>query len=183
MTRKFHTTFYLKNFSFLLMISLNSMSGIVMAQPSETGLLFIIERSRDADEVWYSLNTDENGTVNEEKPLSVYWVRKSADNEIEALTFVQKKFGYGIQSLQKDKSIPYKWNFRIAAYKDRVFSLERTANQQYKIYTHSEGQKIEVVKMFVEFSGGSYLAPEIEKVTLTGILNENGMFISENVSR
>lgn len=67
------------------------LTDLVVAQTADPDLLFIIERSRDMDEVWYSLNTVKNGNLDERMPINVFWVRKSTNNKKDPLTIIQKK--------------------------------------------------------------------------------------------
>ncbi|MDT8402497.1 MAG: DUF4833 domain-containing protein [Bacteroidales bacterium] len=139
------------------------------ASSAEEVLLFQIERSRDADEIWYTVNLDYDGSVNREMPLKVFWVKKSEDNRIEPLTAIQKRFSYGIKTVQAGPSMTGEWNFSLAAYKNRVFTLKKTTGGPYKVYTLSEGRNIEILKMYVKFSGGTFLSPSVEFVQLSGI--------------
>lgn len=75
--------------------------------------LFIIERSKDADEVHYVLNTDQSKNVLHEDPIQVFWLKKTDNNKEEALTWIQNKYSYGIVYLsQSDTSV----SFQLAAY-------------------------------------------------------------------
>jgi len=97
-------------------------SAIVVPEAVEENkgkILFKIERSRDSDEIWYTLNLNQNGSLNQDMPVKAFWVRKTENNEIE------------------------------------------------------------VERIFVEFDGGSFLAPSISEVKLTGIDLKTGGEISE----
>jgi len=97
-------------------------SAIVVPEAVEENkgkILFKIERSRDSDEIWYTLNLNQNGSLNQDMPVKAFWVRKT------------------------------------------------------------ENKEIEVERIFVEFDGGSFLAPSISEVKLTGIDLKKGGEISE----
>jgi hypothetical protein len=145
-------------------------------------LLFTIERSRDLDEIWYTVNIDQDGSVNREMPVKVFWFKKSAGNRIESLTGIQKRFSYGIQSLEPVSSSGNEWRFTLEAYKNRIFTLKKGSAGHYKVYTFSEGREVEVKKMYVQFDGGSFLAPSIGYVQLTGIDTRTGKEIKEMVT-
>ena len=135
-------------------------------------VLFRIERSRDADEIWYTTNMNSLGKLETDIPIKAFWVRKTGDSEREALTRVQQKFGYGIKMLKP--LVPNEWRFRIAAYKDELFILKKAKNNSYKVFTNLRKREIEVSLLYVEFSGGSYLAPKIAYVKLLGNDSETG---------
>ena len=149
----------------------------------ENGLLFMIERSRDLDEVWYSVNVDRNGRVDKDSPVKVYWVRKSEDSRIEPLTGIQRRFSYGIPSFELQNPYNDEWVFKLAAYKNRFFTLKREDQSgAYKAFTQSAGREVEVVKMYIEFDGGSFLSPSIAYVELHAIDPSTGEMISEIIN-
>ncbi len=149
----------------------------------EKGLLFRIDRSRDLDEVWYSVNMDRNGRVNKETPVKVYWVRKSEDNRIEPLTVIQRRFSYGIPSFEQQNSYNDEWVFKLAAYKNRFFTLKKSEQAgSYKAFTQSAGREVEILNMYIEFDGGSFLAPSVAYVELHGIDRSTGEQISEIIN-
>ena len=145
-------------------------------------ILFKIERSRDPDEIWYTVNLNQNGSLNQDMPVKAFWVRKNDNNEIEPLTRIQKRFGYGIRAMDSENSRDNEWHFQLAAYKNQIFILKRSSDFQYKVFTLSEGKEIEVERIFVEFDGGSFLAPKISEVKLTGIDLNTGGEITEIIS-
>ncbi|MDF1576254.1 MAG: DUF4833 domain-containing protein [Bacteroidales bacterium] len=171
-------------YPFFFMLPLFLMMGLALhagepdSKYAET-LLFTIERSRDPDEIWYTVNTDQHGSVNPEMPVKVFWLKKSAGNRIEALTGIQKRFSYGIQSMELASSLGNAWRFRLEAYKNRVFTLKKGSGGHYRVYTLSEGREVEVKKLYVKFDGGSFLAPSIGYVQLTGIDPVTGKEIKE----
>lgn len=144
--------------------------------------LFKIERSRDADEVWYTLNFDNNHLLNQNAPVKAFWVRKTERNSVAPLTPIQRRYGYGIKFVHKDEVSAGIWYFQLAAYKDRVFKLENTGRNRYKVFIQSENREIEVLKIYVSFNGGTFLIPSVEKVELRGIDRQTGNLYTENIT-
>ena len=132
-------------------------------------VLFRIERSKDSDEVWYVVNMDQHGMPDQDMPVKVFWYKKESGNRIEPLTGIQQKFSYGIHSVYPDKAVTDTWKFRLAAYKNRIFVLKKSDGNQYRVYTDFNGMEMEVRKLYVKFDGGSFLAPTISYVSLSGI--------------
>lgn len=151
-------------------------------EESKGKILFKIERSRDPDEIWYTVNLNQNGSLNEDRPVKAFWVRKSENNKIEPLTRIQKRFGYGIRTVDSENSSDSEWHFQIAAYKNRVFILKKSGDSQYNVFTLSRSGEIEIDRIFVEFDGGSFLAPNITEVKLTGFDLKTGREITEVIS-
>jgi len=145
-------------------------------------VLFRIERSRDADEVWYTIHSNPDGSVNHEIPVQVFWMRKSTDNRTAPLTGIQKKFSYGIQSIDPDPSSGDTWNFKLAAYNNRMFVLKKTEDGRYGVFTISQESEVKVTKLYIKFDGGTFLAPAIAYVQLTGIDPRTGAEIREIIT-
>ena len=165
-----------------LIVSWFNTSAIVVPETDEENkgkILFKIERSRDPDEIWYTVNLNQNGSLNQDMPVNAFWVRKNDNNKTEPLTRIQKRFGYGIRVLDSENNRDNEWHFQIAAYKNKVFILKRSGDFQYKVFTLSRSREIEVERIFVEFDGGSFLAPNIAEVKLTGIDLKTGREITE----
>ena len=168
-----------------LIVSWFNTSAIIVPETVEENrgkLLFRIERSRDPDEIWYTVNLNQNGALNEDMPVKAFWVRKNENKKIEPLTRIQKRFGYGIRTLDSENSKDNEWHFQLAAYKHKIFILKRSGDFDYKVFTLSGGKEIEVERIFVEFDGGGFLTPNIAEVKLTGIDLKTGREITEIIS-
>ncbi|MEX0987534.1 MAG: DUF4833 domain-containing protein [Bacteroidales bacterium] len=145
-------------------------------------VLFIIERSRDADEIWYTTSKDAYGRLDPAMPVKVFWVRKSKENRKEQLTRIQNRFSYGIQPVSLDNFQGKGWKFKLAAYKDRIFELRSVGEGKYKVFTQSGQREIEVIKLYVEFDGGDFPVPSIAFVLLTGRDMKTGEEIGEIIT-
>jgi hypothetical protein len=71
-------------------------------QPSCEGLktrhLFKIERSKNANIVQYDVQLTPDGKLYQKEPVIVYWIRLAEDGRKTELSFIQKKFSYGIRT-------------------------------------------------------------------------------------
>lgn len=63
--------------------------------------LFHIERTRDADQVYYDVNINKDGSLNRERPVNVYWVKYTQDGGQESLTWMQRRYAYGLKILER----------------------------------------------------------------------------------
>ena len=173
--------------SLLMILPFIWMTGTSFLDPmppvtDKAEVLFRIERSRDADEVWYTIHTNPDGSVNHEIPVQVFWVKKSTDNRTAPLTGIQKRFSYGIQSIDSDSLSVDTWNFKLAAYKNRMFVLKKTEDGRYGVFTISQHREVQVTKLYVKFDGGTFLTPAIAYVQLTGIDPLSGAEIREIIT-
>ncbi len=140
--------------------------------------LFIINRNRDANEIWYSVNVKMNGEIDHKKPIQAFWVKKEKNGRIEPLTWIQKRYSYGIRVLDCDLENCCSWKFQFVSYQKRSFTL-KMKEDQYRVYTTSNGQEIEVTRIFVQIDGGSFWVPSVPFVKLTGVNPKTGEIISE----
>jgi hypothetical protein len=70
--------------------------------PEDTGpTLFVIQRSKNANEVHYEVQTGANGELAEE-PVIAYWVLKAEGGGREDLGFFERKMAYGFEVLEPD---------------------------------------------------------------------------------
>lgn len=139
-------------------------SGLFANKPTDTNHLFKIERSKDADQVVYTINLDGRGKLNLEDPIKVFWVRYSSANEIEPLTWVQKNYAYGITY---ERIAAGHVEFSLKAYPDRKLLLKET-NDGYKVFTISQNKQVELNKLVIWFDGGTFWVPKISKVEIHG---------------
>ncbi len=130
--------------------------------------LFKINRSRDADEIWYTVNINESGVLDKEKPIEAFWVRKTKNNEREPLSWVQNNYAYGIQVIQPYSRVHGNLRFQFVSYPQQTFELRKSVNGQFQVYTNIDTMEIEVARIFVQIDGDSFLVPSVSHIKLTG---------------
>ncbi len=160
-------------------INVSALEATNTMKITESQILFKIERSKDPDEIWYTTNLNSDGSLNQDMPIKVFWVKKTENNVVEPLTLIQKRFSYGIKAMNSVNNEGSEWHFQLAAYSDRIFKLKRMANGQYKVFTRSGTKEIALTQIFVKFDGGSFMLPSIAYAKLIGIEPQSGIEISE----
>jgi hypothetical protein len=140
--------------------------------------LFKIDRSRGPDIVVYDVKLDSQGKLDTSGPISVYWKKFSEDSIIEPLTGIQKKFGYGIkfQNISEQSA-----DFKFVSSIDRIFELRKSGDDHFRVYTFSEGHKVEVKSLYIYFEDDSFWFPEISRIELLGLDTEKGRLVSESI--
>ncbi len=169
----------------VLVISWFDVSGFDTCQTrnkTESQILFKIERSKDPDEIWYTTNLNSDGSLNQDMPIKVFWVKKTEHNIVKPLTLIQKRFSYGIKEMDSVDSVGNEWHFQLAAYRSRIFKLKRMAKGQFKVFTHSGAKEIALTRIFVKFDGGSFMFPTIAYAKLIGVEPQTGIEITEIVA-
>lgn len=155
----------------LLIFTLLSFTNYSKYEIIEDNILFKIERSRDADAIFYNLNVDKRGVLDSNNPISPLWKRSTQQGQAEPLTWIQKKYAYGVRQLNSDNGNS---KFCFVSYPKREFALKKT-DFGYKVYTISNSEEVEVNRIFIQFDGGTFWIPIIKKVELHGINISNGI--------
>lgn len=150
-----------------------------IASDKENSYLFKISRNRDANEIWYEANLKSDGSLNQNSPIQVFWVKKADKGTIEPLTWIQNRYAYGIELLSKPNVHKGSIHFRFVSYANRTFELRPTKDNSYKVFTQSNNKEIEVNQIFVQIDGGSFWLPSIPYVQLKGIETVTGNQITE----
>ncbi len=130
---------------------------------AENQTLFKIGRSKDINEIWYTPNINENGTINQENPVNVFWVKKNEQNKTEPLSLIQKKYAYGIKYLKitKDQAV-----FQFVSYSKRNFTLKKNSKGDYRVFYSQKGRELELSKIYIQITGGSFWFPKIKQVEI-----------------
>ena len=74
------------------------------AAQKKTQLLFIIERSKNANVVHYDTQLTAAGEIDPNEPVIAYWVMLATDGHREELNWIEKKKAYGF-SIKSDPSV------------------------------------------------------------------------------
>lgn len=125
--------------------------------------LFRIARSRDANEIFYSVNLDKNGFLDAETPITIYWLKRTEGNKTESLTWIQNKYAYGLYYLSKT---PSEAIFQFVSYNEKTFYLRKNENGNFRVYTFAAEKEVEVNNIFIQIDGGNFWLPTISRVEL-----------------
>jgi hypothetical protein len=162
--------------SIKLVIIILSLPGMLFSSYSSAGnsvsekdrLLFKISRSRDADEIWYTVNLTENGKLDENEPIKIFWVRVTKNNKTAPLTWLQYKYSYGIHVTIPYDKISGNLKFQFVSYSQQTFELRKSGDESFRVYTTIENREIEVIRIFVQIDGGSFWLPSVPYVEVIG---------------
>ena len=147
----------------------------------KTQPLFKITRSRDANEIWYTLNLNQNGSLNSEDPIRAFWVKITDNNKTESLTSIQRRFAYGIKVLDSKREKTSEWEFQFVSYARQTFTLRQIEGDLFKVFTCYKNKEMEVTRIFVQIDGGSFWVPSVPYVKLTGIDPYTGREITKTI--
>lgn len=148
-------------------------TDLMHGQNEGAGHLLTINRSRDTDIINYELNIDENGNIDSENPIHIYWLRQTQQNQKEALTWIQNRYAYGIKLVENTNIVENPnsnvvLKFKFVSYNNAILEVRKHTNNSYKLYTVFNNQEMEVSNIYIQFNGGTFWVPIITEVKING---------------
>ena len=149
---------------------------MVASHPNQTCTIFKIERSRNSEKVVYAINHYGNGKIDMQHPIKVYW---EAGKEIKPLTFIQKKYSYGIILKEcNSKEI----SFSIKALPEQEFLIKEIEDEGFKAFISINQKPSVVEKIFIQFKEGTTRSPDITYVEMVANCCENNEIITKRIT-
>lgn len=128
--------------------------------------LFYLQRSPNANTIICELNLEQNGQLNKDEPLHVFWIRYTEHGETKELNFIQRVFAYGIQSKPLGAE---QYSFHFVSYKKLSFLLQKSAkDKHYHVYANIQQKQAILTRIFIKINGGSFWNPNVEYIELKG---------------
>ncbi len=128
--------------------------------------LFHLQRDPNTNTIIYELNLKEDGKVDPEKPVNIYWIRYADKGQKEDLSYVQRKFAYGLQTKDLGND---EYELRFVSHKKLPLYLKRSGtDNKYHVYIDANDKRIMLDRVFVRIEGGSYWIPNVRYVELKG---------------
>ncbi|GAA4090508.1 DUF4833 domain-containing protein [Mucilaginibacter panaciglaebae] len=137
--------------------------------------LFYLQRLPNSNTLIYELNAP-NGHLNEDEPVHPYWLRYAEKGQREELSYIQRKFAYGVVS----KKLPNnQYDVRFVSYKKFPMLLMKANDGKYHIFATIAQKQMMVNRIFVKIEGGSFWVPNIVYVEFKGTDPNTGREIAE----
>jgi hypothetical protein len=125
--------------------------------------LFKIDRSKDKNVVLYDINLTETGQLHSKKPITYYWVKNEKKGNIEALTWIQKKYAYGLNYIAITNEFA---TFQFVSYDKLTFTLKKANDKKYHIFTKFDDVLVKIKYVFVQIDGGTFWIPNVTEVKI-----------------
>lgn len=138
---------------------------------NENATLFKIGRSKDANEIIYVVRTTSEGSLDLSDPVHIYWKKFTKNGVIEPLTGIQCAFAYGLNFLSRSTE---RADFQFVSYSKRTFSVRKTRDGRFKVFTTANGTEVEVERLFIQIDGGTFWFPKISRVELHARIPDAG---------
>jgi len=139
--------------------------------PQETSnRLFYIQRNHNKNTIVYDANFDDNGNLNLDDPINVYWIRYEEEGQRMDLRTLEKWMVFGV----KTKKITDKLEFSVhlSASKKMSFHLKQITPFKAELYTKVDGVNIKLDHIYAELSESGWLPkPKYADFFGTQILN------------
>ncbi|MBC8032972.1 MAG: DUF4833 domain-containing protein [Chitinophagaceae bacterium] len=153
----------------LLVLILSVCTSNVIAQhkfPVPSGnlsQLFYLQRTPNTNTIVYELN-EKNGVLDTKDPVHVFWIRYGDKGEQAELSYIQRRFAYGLNARLIDKD---KYELRFVSYKKYVLYLMKAKDNKFHVYATINGKLTILNRIFIHIkSGGSFWSPNIDYVEL-----------------
>jgi hypothetical protein len=143
--------------------------------PEGPNRLFYMQRTANTNTIIYDLNVLD-GKINDSEPVKVYWIRYNEKGQKEDLSYIQRKFAYGVVT----KKLPNEqYDVRFVSYKKFPLLLMKANDGKYHIFATVAQRQIMLKSLFVKIEGGSFWLPNVVYVEFKGTDQNTGREIIE----
>ncbi len=173
--------------SFTLPIG-QSHTAVTMMDPQDTfpvpqnvpNQLYYLQRTSNTNTVVYALNMKKDGSLDADNPVKVFWIRYPEGGVQKDLSFIQRKFAYGVTHKDKGDGT---YTINMVAYKKHNLTLMKSVqDNKYHMYTLINNRYAILNRVFIRIDpGGSLFKPNVIYIELKGTDMENGKVIVERI--
>jgi len=134
------------------------------------GLLFYIQRNLNKNTVVYVLNINLDGTINEEYPMKVYWIKYTSGGQVQKLNHIQNKLVYGYTSKKISNHV---FEITMVSYRKlRLFICLDPKSREYRISTKI-GDKNGYLNNIYVYAEEFGLFPDVKYFELYGMESDS----------
>ncbi len=171
-----------KLFLLVILVTGNLLQGLAQEKkfpvPSGNGKqLFYLQRTSNSNTIVYELNY-KDGAIDKENPVQGFWIRYQERGQREELSFIQRKFAYGLKT-KKISENQYEISF--VSYKKYKMYLKLGSDNKFYVYTDINHRSAILTSIFIKINGGSFWSPNIEYVEISGIEPNSHSIVKERL--
>ncbi|KQM76343.1 CDP-alcohol phosphatidyltransferase [Pedobacter sp. Leaf216] len=137
--------------------------------PTPNGInnqLFYLQRDPNTNTIICQLNVDKRGVVDKNQPVNVFWMRYGDNGEKKDLSYIQRKFAYGIISKDLGNG---QFELRFTSHKKLPMYLNKLgADKKYHVFATINNKKMQVERIFLRIEGGTFWFPNVKYVEIKG---------------
>ncbi len=136
--------------------------------PKNSRFLFYVQRNKNTNAIVYETNLLENGSLNPENPVHVFWLRYSEDSTAAELSFIQRNYAYGLDSKPLIGK-PGQFVLNFVSYEKKKFYLIPVGDDKnYQAFTFINGKMAILDRVFIRLNGGTFWFPVVEDIEMMG---------------
>ncbi|MFT3827549.1 MAG: DUF4833 domain-containing protein [Chitinophagaceae bacterium] len=137
--------------------------------PTPTGnpaQLFYLQRTPNVNTIVCELKYEENGAMDTTNPVHVFWIRYGEQGQRAELSFIQRKFAYGVSAKKVGVE---KYELHFVSYKKYSMYLMKGTDRKFHVYASINKKWVILNRIYIKIKeGGSFWSPNIEHVELYG---------------
>jgi hypothetical protein len=137
------------------------------ARAQSTGFLFLLERSKNANQVYYEARITREGVLDPAEPIHVFWVNRVKDstgNTREELSVIERNMVYGCKL---NKRVDGKYvSMTVVSYPDRLITVS-LQNGKPVAEIAINGQSAYLDKIFISYRE-TRMFPKVNYIELFG---------------
>jgi hypothetical protein len=154
--------------------------GGVEAQAGSLRLqsLFVITRSKNANEVHYAVRVRSDGRLDPDEPVTAYWILRAEDGRREDLSFLERRLAYGFSAKFGARSDAL--SLRLQAFPTRVLGVRCDARGRFFAHVPIAGHPARLERIFVA-TDESGVTPSVRYLELFGVSQAGGTSVTERI--
>lgn len=157
----------------------NKPDSIIWPVPKNVpGLLFYIQRDPNINTVCYSLNQLEDGSLDPDKPIEIFWMKYADDGKKKSLNAFQREFGYGLSFTRESAE---RFTVKAVAFPNRMMHLLRNEHKNFVVQMKISEQICELKRVYIRIRGGTALSPEIDYIEFYGQNSQTHQLVKERI--
>ena len=142
-----------------------------------TSPMFIVERSKNANVVYYDAQFTADGNLDPSEPVTAYWVMLAEDGRREKLNWLERKKAYGFTIKPSVSAKSY--TMTLLAYPGHQITVKKE-NDAVRAETVINGRPAVLKKMFINASEGLF-GPTVLYIEVYGIDLQTGEMLREKL--
>ena len=167
--------------SWILLLAVLSVAVLtaISAFAGTSEKLFIITRSKNADQVHYDARLNSDGSIDGKNPVDGYWMNKNADGTFtraEITTFQKIAYGWDTEATGNGT-----YALKLRAFNDRKMSIVRV-NGRARVETTIAGKPAYLTRLYVA-TDESGLMPKVLYVDVFGADAASGAAVTEHITK
>lgn len=148
------------------------------ASDVRTDPLFVIARSKNANEIHFDARVKRGGRLDASDPVVAYWIMRAEDGRREALTWLERRFAYGFSTTLEGHGDAAR--LALLVFPSRAIAVRRAANGRFRAETTIAGGPAQLFRIFVMAKEGG-LTPSVRYVDLFGVRLSDGAPVTERI--